>query len=58
MIYLMADITIARPGLIQGGSDNLALFLKNFAGETITAYERASVTKGRHIERNISSGEM
>ena len=53
----MADITIARPGLIQGGTDELAGFLKTFAGEVITAYARASVTNGRHIERNISSGK-
>lgn len=55
----MADITVAAPGLIQGDSTNnrLALFLKTFAGECITAYERASVTKGRHIERNITSGK-
>jgi hypothetical protein len=53
----MADITVAAPGLIQGGNDRLALFLKMFAGECITAYEQTSVTKGRHIERNITSGK-
>lgn len=55
----MADITVAAPGLIQGDSaaDRLALFLKTFAGECITAYDQNSVTKGRHIERNITSGK-
>ena len=55
----MADITIAAPGLIQGASpaDRLALFLKMYAGETITAYTQHSVTLGRHIERNITSGK-
>lgn len=45
----MADITVAAPGLIQGDSaaDRLALFLKTFAGECITAYDQNSVTKGR-----------
>lgn len=54
----MADITVAAPGLIQGGNDRLALFLKMYAGETITAYTQHSVTLGRHIERNITSGEI
>lgn len=53
----MADITIAAPGQLEGGSDRLAGFLKMFAGEVITAYARASVTNGRHIERNIQSGK-
>ena len=53
----MADVTIATPGLNQGGSDNLARYLKVFAGETITAFERASVTNGRHIVRSIASGK-
>lgn len=53
----MADVTIATPGLNQGGSDNLARYLKVFAGETITAFERASVTNGRHIVRSIANGK-
>lgn len=53
----MADVTIANIGLNEGGSDNLARFLKVFAGETITAFERASVTNGRHIVRTIESGK-
>ena len=53
----MADVTIAQPGLNQGGSDAIARYLKVFAGETITAFERASVTNGRHIVRSISSGK-
>ena len=55
----MADITIAAPGLIQGASpqDRLAMFLKLYAGETLTAYTQNSVTLGRHIERHITSGK-
>lgn len=53
----MADVTIAQPGLNQGGTDALARYLKVFAGETITAFERASVTNGRHIVRSIASGK-
>lgn len=53
----MADVTIAAPGQVQGQSDRLALFLKTFAGEVITAYTQTSVTNGRHIERTIASGK-
>ena len=53
----MADVTIANIGLNEGGSDSLARFLKVFAGETITAFERASITNGRHIVRTIESGK-
>ena len=55
----MADITIASPGLKQGdpSNDRLAMYLRNFGGEVLTAYTRASVTLGRHIERNIKSGK-
>ena len=53
----MADVTIAQPGLNQSGTDTLARYLKVFAGETITAFERASVTNGRHIVRSIASGK-
>ena len=31
--------------------------MRNFGGEVLTAYTRASVTLGRHIERSISSGK-
>lgn len=55
----MATITVAQPGLDanNSGGGNLGLYLKVFAGETITAFERASVTNGRHIVRTISSGK-
>lgn len=53
----MANVTIAQPGLNEGGVDSLARYLKVFAGETITAFERASVTNGRHIVRSIANGK-
>lgn len=53
----MADVIVAHPGLVDGGSDSLQMYLKVFAGETITAFERASVTIGRHIVRTIDSGK-
>ena len=53
----MADVTIAAPGKVVGNNDRLALFLKVFAGEVLAAFNGKSVTLGRHIERNISSGK-
>lgn len=57
----MADekVVISSPGLDSNdsGSDRLKLFLTQFAGEVLTAYRRASVTTGRHLERAISSGK-
>lgn len=41
----------------QSGGDKLALFLKVFGGEVLTAFARTSVTTNRHIMRSISSGK-
>ena len=38
-------------------SDKLALFLKVFGGEVLTAFARTSVTTSRHMVRSISSGK-
>lgn len=53
----MADVTVAHAGQISGQEDLLDLYLKVFAGETLAAFSRASVTEGRHIVRTISSGK-
>ena len=53
----MADVIIAAPGQVKSTGDKLALFLKQFAGEVLTAFSQKSVTMGKHIERNISSGK-
>lgn len=55
----MANVTIANPMLDANGEkdDRLALALKVFAGETLTAFQRTSVTTGRVLERTISSGK-
>ena len=53
----MADVKVAQLGLVEGGSDNLQMMLKVFAGEVITAFERASVTQGRHMVRTITAGK-
>lgn len=39
------------------GADALALFLKVFGGEVLTAFARTSVTTNRHMVRSISSGK-
>lgn len=36
--------------------DKLALFLKVFGGEVLTAFTRTSVTMNKHIVRSIKSG--
>lgn len=41
----------------QSASDKLALFLKVFGGEVLTAFARTSVTTSRHMVRSISSGK-
>lgn len=57
----MANVTIATPMAIGGAAstdeEKLALALKMFSGETLTAFERTSVTNGRVLERTISSGK-
>lgn len=53
----MADVIVAQPGKVEGGTDLLQMYLKVFAGEVITAFERSSVTLGRHMVRTIESGE-
>jgi hypothetical protein len=47
----------SRSGLISGGSDNDALFLKVFSGEILTAFEQNNVMKDLHLMRTISSGK-
>lgn len=41
----------------QSAADKLALFLKVFGGEVLTAFTRTSVTANRHMVRSIASGK-
>lgn len=41
----------------QSASDKLAMFLKVFGGEVLTAFARTSVTTSRHMIRSIASGK-
>lgn len=54
-------VSIQNPGKDAGtaaaGADRLALFLKVFAGEVLTAFSRSSVAMNNHIVRTITSGK-
>lgn len=57
----MANVTIAHPGAIGDQITDFdkqyAMALKVFAGETLTAFQRTSVTTGRTNERTIQYGK-
>lgn len=53
----MADATPSRLGQDSGAGDVLALFLKVFAGEVLTAFDRTSAFKERHMTRTIAHGK-
>lgn len=49
--------TPSRPGQVNIAGDDLALFLKVFGGEVLTAFEQATVMLDKHFVRTISSGK-
>ena len=54
----MANAVPAKIGNVNSGSTrDDALFLKVFAGEVITSFERASKTEGADMVRSIASGK-
>lgn len=48
---------ISQPGLNQGQSDALQGFLKVFAGEVISAFDRSALAINNHSTRTIDSGK-
>ena len=53
----MPDLAgLSRSGQVKGAGDEKALFLKVFAGEVLTAFERMTVMMSRHQVRTITSG--
>jgi len=52
-----SDTTPSRAGLIEGGSDNSALFLKKFSGEILTTFEEKNIMKPLHTIRTIQNGK-
>lgn len=53
----MTNATVSRAGQANSAGDALALFLKQFAGETLVAFEQATVALPRTSVRTISSGK-
>ena len=53
----MANASPVSVGQVNAGGSEDALFLKVFAGEVLTSFERASKTQGADMERSISSGK-
>ena len=57
----MPNVTIANPmanrGVAVTDADKLALGLKVFAGEVLTAFQKSSVTNGHVLERSIQNGK-
>ena len=53
----MANATVSRLGSADLGGDKIALFLKVFAGEVITAFETMTILKPLTRQRVITSGK-
>jgi len=53
----MTDFTVSRLGADNGGGDKLALFLKQFSGEVIVAFNRNTVFLDKHSVRTITNGK-
>jgi hypothetical protein len=53
----MADATVSRLGQTNGAGDADALFLKVFAGEVLTSFEKKNVMTGKHQMRTIQNGK-
>lgn len=53
----MANATPVSVGRVNAAGTEDALFLKVFAGEVLTSFDRASVTAGAEMVRSISSGK-
>lgn len=54
----MTNVTnLTRPGQVNNANAVDALFLKQFSGEVLAAFQQSQVTNGRFIERAITSGK-
>jgi hypothetical protein len=53
----MSNATPVSLGRVNASGSEDALFLKVFAGEVLTSFERASVTAGAEMVRSIASGK-
>lgn len=48
---------VQNPGQVNNAGDRLALFLKVFAGEVLSAFARTAKTMDKHVIRTIQSGK-
>lgn len=53
----MANATVLSIGQVNGAGMTDAMFLKVFGGETMAAFETATVTRDKHFVRTISHGK-
>lgn len=53
----MADAIVSRLGQVNQTGDEKALFLKVFAGEVLTSFEKKNVMMGNHQVRTITNGK-
>lgn len=53
----MSNANVVRIGQINGNGDVDALFLKQFAGEVLTAFEGTNVMMDKHTVKTISKGK-
>lgn len=53
----MTDMTVSRLGQSDGSGDAKALFLKQYGGEVLTAFEENNVFADKHITRTIKNGK-
>ncbi len=55
--FTVANATVSRLGQVDGAGDPVALFLKVFSGEVLTAFEETNVALTRTMVRQITSGK-
>jgi hypothetical protein len=53
----MSNATPSQIGKVDGAGTADALFLKQFSGEVLTAFEQATVTADKHMVRTIANGK-
>ena len=53
----MSNATPSRLGQVEQANSADALFLKQFSGEVLTAFEQATVTADKHMTRTIANGK-
>lgn len=53
----MANSTPSRPGLKQGGADNLELFLDVRGGEVLASFDRKTIMRDLHLTQTLSGGK-